>query len=94
MACRIEVEEPYQRRSISFKEVRQMDEKAQLIIEGKTYELPILTGSEGEKAIDISTLRQKNGFITLDVGLGKGRRTGLPCHCLIRQRSPYYGNCE
>ena len=47
-----------------------MDEKAQLIIEGKTYELPILTGSEGEKAIDISTLRQKNGFITLDVGLG------------------------
>ncbi len=47
-----------------------MDEKAQLIIEGKTYELPILTGSEGEKAIDISTLRQKNGFITLDVGFG------------------------
>ena len=47
-----------------------MDEKALLIIEGKTHELPILTGSEGEKAIDISTLRQKNGFITLDVGFG------------------------
>ena len=47
-----------------------MDEKAQLIIEGKTYELPILTGSEGEKAIDISTLRQKNGYITLDMGFG------------------------
>ena len=45
-----------------------MDDKAQLIIDGKTYELPILTGSEGEKAIDISTLRQENGFITLDVG--------------------------
>ena len=45
-----------------------MDDKAQLIIEGKTYELPILTGSEGEMAIDISALRQENGFITLDVG--------------------------
>ena len=45
-----------------------MDNKAQLIIDGKTYELQILTGSEGEKAVDISTLRQENGFITLDVG--------------------------
>ena len=45
-----------------------MDEKALLIIEGKTYELPIITGSEGEKAIDISTLRKQNGYITLDVG--------------------------
>ena len=34
---------------LTFKEVRQMDDKAQLIVEGKTYELPILTGSEGER---------------------------------------------
>ena len=47
-----------------------MDEKAQLIIDGKTYELPIFTGSEGEKAIDISRLRQNNGYITLDAGFG------------------------
>lgn len=45
-----------------------MNDKAQLIIDGKTYELPIITGSEGDKAIDISKLRQENGFITLDVG--------------------------
>ena len=54
--------------ALTFKEVRQMDDKALLMIDGKTYELPILTGSEREKAIDISTLRQENGFITLDVG--------------------------
>ena len=47
-----------------------MEEKALLTIEGKTYELPIITGSEGEKAIDISTLRRQNGYITLDVGFG------------------------
>ena len=34
----------------------------------KTYEFPIVVGSEGEKAIDISQLRQKTGLITLDPG--------------------------
>ncbi|MBW2568516.1 MAG: citrate synthase [Deltaproteobacteria bacterium] len=34
----------------------------------KTYELPVITGSEGEKAIDISALRKKTGLITLDPG--------------------------
>ena len=32
------------------------------------FKLPVITGTEGEKAIDISKLRQKTGFITLDVG--------------------------
>lgn len=45
-----------------------MSEKAQIILEGKTYELPIFTGTEGEKAIDISKLRDMTGYVTLDFG--------------------------
>jgi citrate synthase len=45
-----------------------MEDKVQLIFEGETYELPIVIGSEGEKAIDISALRQMTGLITLDPG--------------------------
>jgi citrate synthase len=45
-----------------------MEDRVQLIFEGTTYELPIVTGSEGEKAIDISALRQMTGLITLDPG--------------------------
>ncbi len=45
-----------------------MSEKAQLILDGKTFELPIVTGSEGEKAIDIGKLRDLTGYITLDFG--------------------------
>jgi len=44
------------------------DDNATLTIEGKTYELPIIVGSEGEKAIDIRKLRAQTGFITLDSG--------------------------
>ncbi|HOG07386.1 MAG: citrate synthase [Syntrophales bacterium] len=43
-------------------------EKAELIYGGKTIGLPVVTGTEGEKAIDISRLRQESGLITLDVG--------------------------
>ena len=45
-----------------------MEATVKLIFEGKTYELPIVTGSEGEKAVDISALRQMTGLITLDPG--------------------------
>jgi len=45
-----------------------MSEKAQIILNGKTYEFPVFTGSEGEKAIDISKLRDETGYITLDFG--------------------------
>ena len=31
-------------------------------------EIPIITGSENEKALDISSLRAKSGYITLDPG--------------------------
>jgi citrate synthase len=45
-----------------------MSDKAELILDGKKIELPIVTGSENEKAIDISSLRASTGYITLDRG--------------------------
>ena len=45
-----------------------MTEYAKIEFEGKIYEFPIVVGSEGEKAIDISNLRQMTGLITLDPG--------------------------
>jgi citrate synthase len=45
-----------------------MTEYAKLIYNGNTYELPVITGSEGEKGIDINRLRHKTGLITLDPG--------------------------
>ena len=44
------------------------DNTAKLTIDGKTYELPIIEGSEGEKAIDIRNMRAQTGYITLDSG--------------------------
>lgn len=43
---------------------------AKLIIENYTLELPIIIGSENEKAIDISKLRNTTGYITMDPGYG------------------------
>ena len=45
-----------------------MSEIAKIIVEGKEYEFPIIVGTEGEKAIDISKLRDLTGHITLDIG--------------------------
>jgi citrate synthase len=45
-----------------------MSEFAKLVYGDKEYRLPIIVGSEGEKAIDISNLRQDTGLITLDSG--------------------------
>ncbi len=45
-----------------------MNDKATLQLGGKTFELPIVSGTEGEKAIEISTLRDTTGYITLDDG--------------------------
>jgi len=41
-----------------------MADKATLEFEGKKYEFPVITGSEGEKAIDIKTLRSATGGLT------------------------------
>src|SRR3972149_773370 len=43
-------------------------ETATLMLNGKEYELPVITGSEGEVGIDISQLRNITGAITLDSG--------------------------
>lgn len=45
-----------------------MSETAQLKIGDKTYDLPVIEGTEGEKAIDISKLRDQTGYVTLDIG--------------------------
>lgn len=43
---------------------------AKLTLDGKDYDFPVTVGSEGEVAIDITTLRAKTGAITLDSGYG------------------------
>jgi citrate synthase len=45
-----------------------MADTAQLKIGDKTYDLPVIEGTEGEKGIDISKLRDQSGFVTLDIG--------------------------
>lgn len=47
-----------------------MDSHATLHVDGQSLELPIVTGTEGERAIDIAQLRAKTGLITLDEGFG------------------------
>jgi citrate synthase len=54
--------------NIHFKNTEEMSEIAELKVGGKTYKLPIVTGTENEKAIDISKLRGESGLITLDPG--------------------------
>ena len=41
-------------------------EKAQLTLDGKTIELPIVKGTEDEKAIDVTQLRSETKYITFD----------------------------
>ena len=45
-----------------------MSETARIILDGKEYELPVIVGTENEKAIDISKLRGASGYITIDPG--------------------------
>jgi citrate synthase len=45
-----------------------MTEHVKIVLDGDTYELPVVVGTEGEKAIDIGQLRQMTGLITLDPG--------------------------
>jgi len=43
--------------------------EAELRIDGKTYTFPVITGSEGERGMDIARLRKETGLVTLDPGL-------------------------
>ena len=45
-------------------------EKAQLTLDGKTIELPIIKGTEDEKAIDVTQLRAETNYITFDPSYG------------------------
>ena len=45
-----------------------MSDKAKIILEGKEHDLPVVTGSEKENAVDISKLRASTGYITIDPG--------------------------
>ncbi|MBN2255176.1 MAG: citrate synthase [Deltaproteobacteria bacterium] len=47
-----------------------MAKTATLTIDGKAYEFPIIKGTDGNDAIDITGLRKKTGMITLDYGFG------------------------
>jgi citrate synthase len=43
---------------------------AKLVLDGREHDLPLVIGSEGEKALDIGRLRAETGAITLDNGYG------------------------
>ncbi|MBF0594049.1 MAG: citrate synthase [Candidatus Omnitrophica bacterium] len=43
---------------------------AKVIIDGNTYELPVIVGTEGEHGIDIAKLRTLSNYITFDHGFG------------------------
>ncbi len=45
-------------------------EMGKITVNGQSLDLPVITGSENEQAVDISKLRGKTGFITMDPGLG------------------------
>jgi citrate synthase len=47
-----------------------MVDSIQLSLDGKTYQYPVVTGTENERGIDISRLRSDTGLITLDPGYG------------------------
>ncbi len=45
-----------------------MSNIAEIKVDGQSYELPVIEGTEQEKAIDISKLRGQSGVITIDPG--------------------------
>jgi citrate synthase len=45
-----------------------MSEKAKIVLGGSEYELPVIEGTENEKAVDISKMRGQSGYITIDPG--------------------------
>ena len=67
-----------------------MSNEAKLEIEGKVFTLPTVVGTEGERAVDVSSLRANTGYITLDDGYGNtgsclaGVRQG-PCSNSLRR---------
>src|SRR5258707_3351929 len=48
------------------KEVESVTDRAELNVNGTSIELPVVVGTEGERAVDIAQLRTKTGYVTLD----------------------------
>ncbi len=48
--------------------VKEATEAARLTVDGQDIEMPVVVGSEDERAIDIGELRKKTGYITIDEG--------------------------
>jgi citrate synthase len=47
-----------------------MTHTCRIELDGRSYELPVVEGTEHELAVDVSTLRDLTGYITLDDGYG------------------------
>ncbi|HNR34793.1 MAG TPA: citrate synthase [Candidatus Hydrogenedentes bacterium] len=45
-----------------------MKNNVKLTVDGQEHEFPVIEGSEGERAMDISSLRDKTGLVTYDPG--------------------------
>jgi len=45
-----------------------MQETAKLELNGKAYDLPVVVGTENEKGLDITRLKNTTGYVTLDPG--------------------------
>lgn len=43
---------------------------AKVVVDGNTFELPVIIGTEGERGIDISRLRSLTNYVTFDNGFG------------------------
>jgi len=56
--------------ALTAKKGSRMSHTARLELDGTSYDLPVVEGSEHELGIDISKLRSETGFITLDDGYG------------------------
>ncbi len=49
-------------------EIESSTKMAKLLVDGAQIDLPVIEGTEAEKAVDISQLRRNTGLITLDEG--------------------------
>ena len=47
-----------------------MSHTCRIELDGKPHDFPVIEGTENELGIDISTLRDRTGYITLDDGYG------------------------
>ena len=43
---------------------------AKLVYEGKEFSLPVIEGTENERAVDVRKLRAETGLVTYDDGYG------------------------